>query len=183
MGRLGGPLRERRSRVLLKRTFGMPPEIMVLLVLSAAALGVILSWALSVASQTSNSASVSMTDSTERSSLSPGGLPVLSENSIGAEVQRLIDTGTLQNPATFDVSACLREQGVSDQILMIEEVAWADEGESWLLVHSDTPTATIHNEGGEVNATVVRSTCGTSRSDGAAQTKLWSGSIRLNPLQ
>lgn len=182
MARLGGPLRERATRATLQRTLGMPPEIMLQLVLCAAALGVILSWALSVASQTADAGTVAV-DSSEVNTFGPGGLPVLSENSIGTEVQRLIDTGTLQNPATFDVSACMREQNISDQILMIEEVAWADDGIAWLLVHSDTPTDAIHNEGGEVNATVVRSTCGTSRSDGAVQTKLWSGSIRLNPLQ
>ncbi|CAM4176294.1 hypothetical protein [Helcobacillus massiliensis] len=158
----------------------MPPSIMLLLIAAAILLGVMLSWGLSVSSQTSTSAAVPAGSQSERG-VDASGLPVLTENSIGKEVQRLVDTGTLQNPASFDVTACMQEQGVDDQILMIEEVSWMDSGPAWLLVHSATTADVIHTEGGEVNATVVRSSCGTPESKGASSSRLWNGAVKLVP--
>ena len=99
-------------------------------------------------------------------------------------MQRLVDTGTIQPMTSFDAAQCLREQGVSESILIMEEVAWGGEETSgWLLVHGPMDRETLRANGGIVSTTVVRPTCGTQDDDLApAENRLWSGDVMIGAL-
>src|SRR5699024_7994170 len=119
------------------------------------------------------------------------GVPVVTETTLGTEVQRLIDSGTIQPLTSFDAANCLREQGIPDSILIMEEVAWgSDQTAAWLLVHGPLDRETLRANGGIVAATVAMRSAtavlpsgGTSYGDRSPdQTRLWSGDVMIGSL-
>lgn len=114
----------------------------------------------------------------------PGAATVVTESTLGAEIQELLDTSSTGTTADFDVSRCLREQGIDQPVIAIEEVSWgAQQIDSWLVVYSSIATDTIRSEGGAVSAIVVLPSCGTASSDAAeiAANRLWTGSALVGP--
>src|SRR5699024_6551430 len=95
-----------------------------------------------------------------------------------------IDSGTIQPLTSFDAANCLREQGIPDSILIMEEVAWgSDQTAAWLLVHGPLDRETLRANGGIVSATVVLPSCGTSDGDPSPdQNRLWSGDVMIGSL-
>ena len=90
----------------------------------------------------------------------------LTEASVGTEVQRLVDTGTIQPMTSFDAAQCQQEQGITESILIMEEVSWGGEDTTgWLLVHGPVDRETLRANGGIISATVVLPTCGTGAHD------------------
>lgn len=174
---------ERSSRS--STVLGIPiPVILVALVISAL-LGIQLASALA----TSTSGSSSSVSTSVHGSSGPGknssGLSVITESTLGPEVQRLVDTGTIQPMASFDAAQCLREQGSPDSLLIMEEVAWgAEESPAWLLVHGPMDRDTLRATGGTVSATVVLPTCGAEDQDEAdrADSRLWSGHVMIGSV-
>jgi hypothetical protein len=110
------------------------------------------------------------------------GIRVVTEADLGAEVQRLVDNGSQQDPASFNVAQCLDEQQILDPLLMMEEIEWdEDGGTDWLIVHGPTSQEVLNDSGGMVNATVVTSGCGTGSESDATASRLWSGSVKIAP--
>lgn len=186
--RAGQTRRAQRARAKARKRLqgvsessGFPRGVLVAFLGVAVGLGLLLSWALGISVQVQSPGAPVSLDSTSAPGVDELGFTVLTENTVGTEVQKLIETGTLQNPATFDVSACLGELGVDDSVLMLEKVAWSDDGLAWLIVHSPSSLGVIRTNGGEVSAAVVRSTCGTSSSKGASDSTLWSGFVVVGP--
>jgi hypothetical protein len=159
---------------------GVPLWAVVISLVVAALIGLLLSRALEVSSERPTQTSVSAAQPNDAPGKNASGLPVVTEGTLGLEVQRLIESGTLQSPANFDVTVCLHEQHITDPVLMMEEVAWGPEGiDGWLIVHGPTAQDALRDHGGTVNATVVRPTCGTPESGGMSNTRVWSGSAML----
>lgn len=175
--------RSSRARVArLEYTTGFPLATLVLFLVLAVGLGLLISWALglSVTVQTPNTSAAG--DGEVAVGTDAEGLTLLSTENLGSEVQLLIDTGTLQNPANFDVGACLNELSVNDSVLVLEEVSWEQQGRGWLIVHATDDLGSVRGKGGEVSAAVVRSTCGTDSSGGAVGSTLWAGTVLVAPL-
>ena len=164
-----GSRRRSRARGELKSWTGFPPGVFAAFLVVTILLGVMLSWALNLSIADSNSA--------------PGtdnaGLPVLTEYTLGAEVQNLLDTGSLQTPATFDVTQCLKSLSSKESVLMLEQVSWGADENAWLLVLDEHNLTQVRREGGEVSASVVRSTCGRN-ADGASDL-LFSARVLVDP--
>ena len=175
----GHERRERRRGTVL----GIPLPLLIVALVIAALLGIQLSGSLEL-----STASRSHGASTSLDSISGGknstGVPVITEASLGTEVQRLIDTGTIQPMTSFDAAQCLKQQGIAESILIMEEVAWgSDETPSWLLVHGPMDRETLRANGGVVSATVVLPTCGTTGQDASPQdVRLWSGDVMIGSL-
>lgn len=111
------------------------------------------------------------------------GTPVITESTLGPEVQRLIDSGTILQMASFDAARCLREQGIPDSVLIMEEVAWGTEETSgWLLVHGPMDRDTLRSAGGTVSATVVLPQCGTTEQGEATDNLLWTGQVMVGSV-
>jgi hypothetical protein len=159
----------------------VPRWALVASLVVAGLVGLLLSRALEVSSERpTQSSAVSAAQPDDAPGKNASGLPVVTEGTLGPEVQRLIESGTLQSPANFDVTVCLHEQHITDPVLMMEEVAWGPEGvDGWLIVHGPTTQDTLRKQGGTVNATVVRPTCGTPDSGGLSDSRVWSGSTML----
>lgn len=108
------------------------------------------------------------------------GRPVVTESTLGPEVQRLIDSGTILQMASFDATRCLREQGILDSVLIMEEVAWGiEETPGWLLVHGPMDRETLRSAGGTVSATVVLPQCGASEQGEPTDNLLWTGQVMV----
>lgn len=174
--------KEREPRLVT--ALGIPIPLLLVALLVAGLLGAQLAGALERATtSTSDSASTSV-DSLSGGGKNSAGVPVITETTLGTEVQRLIDTGTIQPLTSFDAAQCLREQGIPDSILIMEEVAWGgEESPSRLLVHGPMDRETLRANGGTVSATVVLPSCGTSGDDVPSQeNRLWSGDVMIGPL-
>lgn len=157
------------------------PTVIVTLVVTAA-LGLQLAIALEQ-STSGGGRSVTSVDSTSATGMNSVGLPVVTETGLGPEVQRLIDSGVMQPPTSFDAGLCLTEQGIGDSILILEEVAWsADETRAWLLVHGPVDRETLRANGGTISATVVLPTCGTADGADPTTTRLWTGDVMIGSL-
>ncbi|MGN7210202.1 hypothetical protein [Brachybacterium paraconglomeratum] len=174
----------RRPRI--RSVLGIPLPMMILALIIAALLGVQLATALE---QSTTSAS-HMTGASVDSGSGTGtgknsaGLTVVTEASLGTEVQRLVDTGTIQPMTSFDAAQCQQEQGITESILIMEEVSWGGEDTTgWLLVHGPVDRETLRANGGIISATVVLPTCGTGAHDeDPGQDRLWAGHVMIGPL-
>lgn len=167
---------------------GFPRSIFMLFLVLAVALGLLLSWAFNLSVQV-NSPSVQGTADGSAQGVGADGSTVLTEYTLGSEVQLLVDTGTLQNPASFDFTKCVEELGITNSVLMLEQVQWASAGPAWLIVHGDQPLTQYRTDGGNVSVAVVRSTCGDAVGMGGAggapttsPAVLWEGSVVIAPL-
>jgi hypothetical protein len=164
---------------------GVPIPVILIALLVSGLLGLQLAFALEQSTASRARTAASAVDSASGAGKNSSGLPVVTETTLGTEVQRLVDSGMIQPPTSFDATSCLREQGISESILIMEEVAWsADESPSWLLVHGPMDSETLRANGGTVSATVVQPGCGTTGSGGEAQdtTPLWSGHVMIGSL-
>lgn len=167
----------------LKTVLGIPIPLIVVALVIAGLLGIQLANSLEL-----STSSRSYAASTSVDSLSGGknsaGVPVITESTLGTEVQRLIDTGTIQPMTSFDATQCLKEQGIPDSILIMEEVAWgAEEVPAWLLVHGAMDRETLRANGGVISATVVLPACGTADEDiDPQEVRLWSGDVMIGSL-
>ncbi|WP_341854058.1 hypothetical protein [Brachybacterium sp. GPGPB12] len=57
---------------------------------------------------------------------------------------------------SFDAAQCLQEQGITESILIMEEVSWGGEDTTgWSLVHGPVDRETPRANGGIISATVV----------------------------
>lgn len=164
---------------------GVPIPVVLIAIAISALLGVQLTVALEHSTANRASTVSSSVDSVAGAGKNSSGVPVVNEGSLGTEVQRLVDAGMIQPPTSFDASACLRQLGIPDSVLILEEVAWsADETPSWLLVHGPMDRETLQANGGTVSATVVRPECGNQESDTTdpAELQLWSGEVMIGSL-
>ncbi|MGP9536709.1 hypothetical protein ACT3SP_01775 [Brachybacterium sp. AOP43-C2-M15] len=176
------PEDERRSR--FGTVLGIPVPLVLVALIASALLGIQLAGALEQSTSSGSRASAASVDSANGSGKNSAGVPVVTEATLGNEVQRLIDTGTIQPMTSFDAAQCLREQGIPDSILIMEEVAWGGEETSgWLLVHGPMDRETLRANGGVVSAIVVQPACGTADEGAArAENRLWSGDVMIGSL-
>lgn len=175
----GSPRRARFGTVV-----GIPVPLVLVALLASALLGVQLAGALELATDGATRTGSASLDSLDGPGKNSAGVPVVTETTLGTEVQRLIDTGTIQPMTSFDAAHCLQAQGVPESILIMEEVAWGAEGTpGWLLVHGPMDRETLRANGGVVSATVVLPTCGTADDDlTPAENRLWSGDVMIGSL-
>lgn len=168
----------------LVTVLGIPIPLLLVALLVAGLLGVQLAGALERATTSSSHSASTSVDSLSRGGKNSAGNPVITETTLGTEVQRLIDTGTIQPMTSFDAAQCLKELGIPESILILEEVAWGgEETPSWLLVHGPMDRETLRANGGTVSATVVLPSCGASGDDVPSQdNRLWSGDVMIGPL-
>lgn len=175
---------DRARRRPLPTVMGLPiPLIVVALVLSSS-IGLMLSKALEISTTGSSTISGTSMDSPGAPGKNSAGLPVISESTLGLEVQRVLDSGTvLRAPASFDVNRCFEQQGITETLLTMEEVAWGPEGvRAWLIIHGPVDRTTLNSNGGVVNATVVLPSCGVDTGEGADSSLLWSGSAMIGAV-
>ncbi|APX34883.1 hypothetical protein BH708_13175 [Brachybacterium sp. P6-10-X1] len=181
----GGSRRRPTARPHASAVLGIPIPLLLTALVLAALLGLLLSVTLEAST---GNRSYSVSSSVEQDSgagKNSSGLPVVTEASLGTEVQRLVDSGMIQPPTSFDATACLRALGVQDSVLIMEEVAWsADESRAWLLVHGPMDRETLRANGGTVSASVVRQDCGSGTADGTdpAESRLWAGEVMIGSL-
>lgn len=151
--------------------------------LGAALAGLLLAFALSQStSDISRGTSAASIENVNTPGKNASGLPVVTETTLGTEVQRLIDSGsTLQAPANFDVNRCLQAQGFTDTPLVMEEIEWgADRGRYWLIVHAPNERDALRAGGGLVNVTVVQPSCGSATPP--ADSRAWAGSATIGGI-
>lgn len=174
------PASRRGGRLARLRTvIGIPLPLVIAAIVLSAALGLVLSRALE-ASISMGATSATSTGSGLSSGNNAAGQPVVTESTLGTEVQRLFDAGTILPSTSFSADACLREQGSEDSVLIMEEVAWGeDQIPSWLLVHGPMDEASLHATGGTVSAIVVRPSCGTGTTADPREDRLWAGSVLI----
>lgn len=173
--RLGGALRTSREVLLL----GLPVPLLLGGLAVAAAIGLLLSYALVLTTSQSLLGSPRGDDGAVGNNLP--ATPVLTEASLGSEVQDLVDAGYVETSADFDVRRCLDQQGITDPVLIMEEVAWGPEMQrAWLIVHASVAAETLRTDGGPARVSVVLPTCGRSAAD-PSSALLWSGSTMLAP--
>ncbi|MGO1283780.1 MAG: hypothetical protein ACTH1O_03480 [Brachybacterium sp.] len=167
----------------LGTVLGIPLPLIVVTLVVAGLLGIQLAGSLELSTSSRSHASSTSVDSMSGGKNS-AGVPVITETTLGTEVQRLIDTGTIQPMTSFDAAQCLTEQGIPESVLIMEEVAWGgEETPSWLLVHGPMDRETLRANGGIVSATVVLPACGTADDDTSPQdVRLWSGDVMIGPL-
>lgn len=171
------PTRRATSILML----GLPLPLLVAALAIAAVIGLLLSWALVLTTQPGTVGGSGAINDTRASGNISSNLTVLTESTLGPEVQDLVDTGYVDSAATFDVSGCLTQQGIDSPVLIMEEVAWGSTMQrSWLIVHTPTDAATLRSEGGAVDVSIVLPSCGEDAED-ASQSLLWSGSTMLSP--
>lgn len=181
------PLRERSSRRARGRrpsrfrtVLGVPNPVILIAVVLSVLLGIQLAFALQTSTTSGFNTVSSSVEGTSGTGRNASGLSVITESTLGAEVQRLVDTGTIQPMASFDASQCLREQGTQDSLLIMEEVAWGSEHTSaWLLIHGPMDRDTLRASGGTVSTTVVLPTCGTDDDAEPEESRLWSGRVMI----
>ncbi|ATG50577.1 hypothetical protein CFK38_02860 [Brachybacterium vulturis] len=163
---------------------GIPVPVVLLALIASALMGVQLAAALEQTTASHVRAGSTAADSLGGTGKVSVGVPVVTETTLGTEVQRLIDSGTIQPMTSFDAATCLQEQGIPDSILIMEEVAWGGEQTAgWLLVHGPLDRETLRANGGIVSATVVLPTCGSTDDDlTPQQNRLWSGDVMIGSL-
>lgn len=173
-----------RTRARISSELGIPIPVVLTALLAAALVGVLLTLALQQSTASRTQTAGTAIDSLTGSGNNPVGIPVVTETTLGTEVQRLVDTGSIQPMTSFDAAQCLREQGVPDSILILEEIRWGgEETPSWLLVHGPMDRDTLRANGGVVSTTVVLPSCGTT--DDAIspeQNRLWAGDVMIGQL-
>ena len=148
--RAGGT--RRRFRTVL----GVPVPMVILSLVIAALLGAQLAKALEQSTTSSSHVTGASVDSDASTGKNSAGLAVVTEATLGTEVQRLVDTGTIQSMTSFDAAQCLLEQGITESVLIMEEVSWgAEDTTGWLLVHGPVDRETLRANGGIISATVV----------------------------
>ncbi|MGY5766091.1 hypothetical protein ACXET9_12925 [Brachybacterium sp. DNPG3] len=161
---------------------GIPAPLLVIALLLSAVVGLQLSGALETATTTRSSAITSV-DSTSTTGKNSSGLPVVTDSTLGTEVQRQVDTGAIQPMTSFDAAQCLAELGITDSVQIMEEVAWGTaQTPAWLLVYGPGDRDTLRAAGGTVKVTVVLPTCGNGDDTGAADKQLWSGSVLIGSV-
>ena len=162
---------------------GIPLPLLIIALIIAGLLGMQLAGSLQLATSSSPRGGATSVDSLSGGKNSAGDA-VITESTLGTEVQRLIDTGTIQPMTSFDATQCLKEQGIPDSILILEEVAWgAEEVPAWLLVHGAMDRETLRANGGVISATVVLPACGTADEDiDPQEVRLWSGDVMIGSL-
>lgn len=181
------PVPARRAgtgRPRIRSVLGIPLPMMILALVIAALLGVQLATALEKSTTSASHMTGASVDSASGTGKNSTGLPVLTETTLGTEVQRLVDTGTIQPMTSFDAAQCLQEQGITESILIMEEVSWGGEDTTgWLLVHGPVDRETLRANGGIISATVVLPTCGTGAHDeDPGQDRLWAGHVMIGSL-
>ncbi|QCR52626.1 hypothetical protein C1N80_02845 [Brachybacterium sp. SGAir0954] len=164
----------------LPNFLGIPVVVILAVLVVAALIGLQLSTALEQSSTTHPRAGVAV-DTENGAGKNSAGLPVVTESSLGTEVQRLVDAGTIQPMTSFDAATCLQTLGSADAVLIMEEVAWGtDQTSAWLLVHGPVDRDTLQATGGTVSVTVVRPTCGDASTQAdPSQVGLWSGTVLI----
>src|SRR5699024_2290361 len=106
--------RSTRFRTIL----GLPiPLILVALALSAL-IGFQLAAALETSTESRARTVSTAAEGTSGAGKNESGLPVITETTLGTEVQRLVDTGAIQPMTGFDAARCLKDQGISDSVLI-----------------------------------------------------------------
>ncbi|ASK65813.1 hypothetical protein CFK39_08180 [Brachybacterium avium] len=175
---------ENARRPRFGTVLGIPVPVVLIALIASALMGVQLAGALGQTTDTRNGAGTTAVDAQGGAGKKSIGVPVVTETTLGTEVQRLIDSGTIQPMTSFDAANCLREQGIPDSILIVEEVAWGGEQTAgWLLVHGPLDRETLRANGGIVSATVVLPACGTADdAQSPQQDKLWSGDVMIGSL-
>ncbi|GAB2542784.1 hypothetical protein [Brachybacterium huguangmaarense] len=182
--------RVRRARAARHLSEGGPlslvgvsvPLLVVTLVL-AALIGILLSYALLMTTRLGPEGT-GLPGGTSGSVDGATTLPIVTESTLGPEVQQLIDAGYVETAAGFDVSACLSEQSVEDPVLIMEEIAWGPHLlDAWLIVHTPTDPSTLRTDGGVVEISVVLPTCGTALGRDVSGSLLWSGATILRPTR
>lgn len=162
---------------------GIPASALLLGLLAIALVGVMIATSLTLTTQSGQSEAAGGLRDGSVGKI-PGAATVVTESTLGAEIQDLLDASSSGTTADFDVSRCLSEQGIDQPVIAIEEVSWGpQQTDSWLVVYSTTPTTTIRDEGGAVAAIVVLPTCGTAAGDTKkiAANRLWTGSALVGP--
>ena len=139
--------------------FGVPVPLVIISIVLAALVGLMLSWALTFASQPEPVTTTSVeanVDDTDR-----GGTAVVTDQTVGREVRRLIDTAAAPTPADFDVAKCLSELNAEHRVIRLDQVRWgAKEEPAWIIVGSDVSESELTANGGVVNVLVVTGGCG-----------------------
>lgn len=163
---------------------GIPVPVVLGALLASALMGVQLAGALEQTTDTRGAPGSSAIEAQRGTGKISPGAPVVTETSLGTEVQRLIDSGKIQPMTSFDAATCLRDQGISDSILILEEVTWGSEQTAaWLLVHGPLDRETLRANGGIVSAIVVLPGCGSPDDDAPPQQNLlWSGDVMIGSL-
>lgn len=157
---------------------GLPMPLIVLGLVAALIIGAALAYSLSVATSIS---APSLGSAGGFAGDEPAGTnpTVVTESTLGIEVQQVLDAGSMQTAADFDVLACLRSQHVEGSVLGLEEIAWGSSlRRSWLVVHATTPMAQLHSSGGTVGVSIITPQCGAGT---GASPLLWSGSTIVSP--
>ncbi len=171
-----------RRGLRMPTIIGIPLHMIIAAVAIAILLGTLLSYALNAAT-TMHSDLTGTTIGDGAPGKNASGLTVITEATLGPEVQRLIEDGTTAPLAPFDAARCLQQQGITDPVLIMEEVAWGgNETPGWLLVHGPVDRDTIRAAGGIVSATVVTATCGAESNTTPASARLWSGSVMIGGI-
>lgn len=163
---------------------GVKTWVVVLALVLASLVGLMLSEALQQSTtEVARGSAASSPETGNAPGKNSSGLPVLTESTLGSEAQRLVASGgTFQAPATFDLNRCLEQQGVTDAPIVMEEIEWgADSGQYWMIVHGPYQRDSLRANGGIVQITVVRPTCGTENAD-AAGTLVWNGSTNIGSV-
>ncbi|MDN5820694.1 MAG: hypothetical protein L0H74_11910 [Brachybacterium sp.] len=182
-GRPSSPTGDAR-RPRLGSVLGVPVPVVLIALIASALVGVQLAGALGQTTDNRHGAGAVAADSQGSAGKVSVGAPVVTETTLGTEVQRLVDSGKIQPMTSFDAANCLREQGIPDSILILEEVAFGgDQTAGWLLVHGPLDRETLRANGGIVSATVVLPTCGSTDDDiTPQQNRLWSGDVMIGSL-
>lgn len=153
--------------------FGVPLPLVIISIVLAALVGLMLSWALSYASNTRPTTTSAV--EAEGDDPSQAGVTVVTEQTIGREVRRLVDTASAPTPADFDVATCLSEVGAEDRVIRLDQISWGvDEQQAWIIVGSQIPEDELTASGGAVTVLVVTDRCG-SGADATRESVLWSG--------
>ncbi|HIY22975.1 MAG TPA: hypothetical protein H9837_01510 [Candidatus Brachybacterium merdigallinarum] len=172
-----------RSIGRVRSLLGIPVPVIAAALLLSGLLGLQLASALETSTSSRIHTSATVGDGSSGAGMNEAGIPVITESTLGIEVQRLVDTGTIQSMTSFDASQCLRKQGITDTILIMEEVAWGpEETPGWLIVHGPVDRETLRAAGGTVSTTVVQPTCGTDDSTTVDQERLWSGDVMIGSI-
>lgn len=173
--RAGSALEERTQAA--PQILGLPVPLLAAGLAIAATIGLLLSYALVLTTRGASPGDAALEDG--MSGNIPPGVPVLTEMSLGPEVQTLYDTGYIESAADFDLHRCLEQQGITQPVLILEQAVWGPETTlSWVIVHSDITPNDLQQEGGAVEVAVVRPSCGTGQAQDAL---LWNGSTMLKP--
>ena len=91
---------------------GIPLHLALITLLVTVLMGLQLANALDTGTSSRVRTGSTSIDGAAGSGKNQAGRPVVTESTLGPEVQRLIDSGTILQMASFDATRCLREQGI-----------------------------------------------------------------------